>query len=71
MRSSPAKNGLKGPKKIIGLKIYLSSIYLKLFGCVCMFVPLWRSQFFTDPAHFWHVRPLGQQEGHRLCKVAL
>ncbi len=38
---------------------------------VCMFVPLWRPQFFTDLAHFLHARPLGQQGGHRLFKVAL
>ncbi len=46
-------------------------INIKLFGYECMFVPPWRSQFSTDLAHFWHARPLGPREGHRLCKVAL
>ncbi len=48
-------------------------MYVCMFVCmyVCMCVPLWDSQFFTDLAHIWHARPLGQQEGHRLYKVAL
>ncbi len=46
-------------------------LYIQIAVRVCMFPAVWHSQFFTDLAHFWHARPLGQQEGHRLCKVAL
>ena len=48
-----------------------SEMFLFLKKCMYVCACLSGALSFTDLAHFWHARPLGQQEGHRLCKVAV
>ncbi len=45
-------------------------MYTCMYVCLCPPNTLSSSKI-LDPAHFWHARSLGQQEGPRLCKVAL
>ena len=66
-------SGANWAEVLSSYQVSLLKLIFSLYKAVriCMFVPLWHSQFFMDLVHFWHERPLDQREGHRLCKVAL